>query len=156
VSRFAADSAPEQRKCGPGGRARAVFRTTLLVGLVSAVGVSAGGSAASGRHSAAAEPLKIAYIFNGPINDGSYNQAGYNSMLAVKKAFGSRVDVSYHASILPGAGATQAVTSSISDGVKLIISPATRKPSLCQEPPAGASRCPIRRLFGQSSRGYSG
>ena len=68
-----------------------------------------------------AAPLKIGFIFVGPINDNGWTQAHYDGgVLAVKKAFGNKVQITYIENVPEGAPSLNVLNTLASKGYKLI------------------------------------
>ncbi len=68
-----------------------------------------------------ASPLKIGFIFVGPINDNGWTQAHYDGgVLALKKAFGDKVQITYIENVPEGAPSLNVLNSLASRGFKLI------------------------------------
>ncbi len=68
-----------------------------------------------------ASPLKIGFIFVGPINDNGWTQAHYDGgVLAVQKAFGNKVQITYIENVPEGAPSLNVLNSLASRGFKLI------------------------------------
>lgn len=70
---------------------------------------------------ALAAPLKIAFIFVGPINDNGWTQAHYDGgVLALQKAFGNQVQIKYIENVPEGAQSLSVLRALASQGYKLI------------------------------------
>ncbi len=68
-----------------------------------------------------AAPLKIGFIFVGPINDNGWTQAHYDGgVLAIQKAFGNQVQIKYIENVPEGAASLNVLRSLASQGYKLI------------------------------------
>lgn len=65
-------------------------------------------------------PLKAAWIYVGPHNDGGWSQAHDNGRLAVQKALGSKVKTTYKELVPEGPQTSQVIESLIRDGNKII------------------------------------
>ena len=65
-------------------------------------------------------PLKAAWIYVGPHNDGGWSQAHDAGRLAVQKALGSKVKTTYKELVPEGPQVTQVIESLIRDGNKII------------------------------------
>ena len=83
----------------------------LAVGLV----LTTAGSAKSEQ-----APLKIAWMYPGPHNDGGWSQAHDNGRLAVQKALGSNVVTTYKELVPEGPQTCQVIESLVNDGNKII------------------------------------
>jgi len=92
---------------------RAVFRAGLF-----ALAVLAGVLAAPTTR--AAEPLKIGYIYVGPISDHGWSYQHNQGRLAVENHFGDRVETSYVENVSEGADAARVIESLVTSGHKLI------------------------------------
>ena len=89
----------------------------LLVALLSALValVLAGGSGA-----AQTTPIKAAWIYVGPHNDGGWSQAHDRGRLKVQKALGNKVITTYKENVPEGPQASQVIDSLVRDGNKII------------------------------------
>ncbi|BBJ27253.1 BMP family ABC transporter substrate-binding protein [Athalassotoga saccharophila] len=68
-----------------------------------------------------AAPLKIAFIFVGPINDNGWTQAHYDGgVLAIQKAFGNQVQIKYIENVPEGSQSLSVLRALASQGYKLI------------------------------------
>ncbi len=68
-----------------------------------------------------AAPLKIGFIFVGPINDNGWTQAQYDGgVVAIQKAFGDQVQIKYIENVPEGAASLNVLRSLASQGYKLI------------------------------------
>ena len=65
-------------------------------------------------------PLKAAWIYVGPHNDGGWSQAHDNGRLAVQKALGSKVQTTFKELVPEGPQTCQVIESLIRDGNKII------------------------------------
>jgi len=72
----------------------------------------------SAGHSAT--PLKVAWIYVGPHNDGGWSQAHDDGRLYVQKMLGSKVQTTFKENIAPGAQTDQTVQSLSSQGYQMI------------------------------------
>ena len=86
------------------------------VGL-AALAVVATGSAA---HKAQAAPIKAAWIYVGPHNDGGWSQAHDAGRLYVQKQLGSKVVTTYKENVPEGPQVAQVIDSLVRDGNKII------------------------------------
>jgi basic membrane protein A len=86
---------------------RSLLTTACLVGL-TAIG------------SAASAPLKVAFVYVGPISDGGWSYQHHLGKLAVDKQFGSRVDTSYVESVPETADAERVIRQLAAKGYQLI------------------------------------
>jgi basic membrane lipoprotein Med (substrate-binding protein (PBP1-ABC) superfamily) len=68
----------------------------------------------------AGQPLKVAWIYTGPINDGGWTQAHNVGRLAVEKALGDKVKTTYKENIPEGPQVSQVIEDLVKDGNKLI------------------------------------
>ena len=91
-----------------------VLASLLLAGVVSLV------LAGSGFGRANASPLKVAWIYVGPHNDGGWSQAHENGRLYVQKMLGSKVQTTYKENIAVGSQFDQTVAGLSAQGYKLI------------------------------------
>jgi basic membrane protein A len=67
-----------------------------------------------------ATPLKIAFVLDGPIHDGGWDQAQYNGGMAIQSAFGDKVQLSWIENVPEGAQSLNVFRSLASQGYKLI------------------------------------
>jgi len=65
-------------------------------------------------------PLKAAWIYVGPHNDGGWSQAHDKGRLAVQKALGSKVKTTYKENVPEGPQVAQVIESLVRDGNKII------------------------------------
>lgn len=70
---------------------------------------------------AAGQPLKAAWIYVGPINDGGWTQAHDAGRLAVEKALGAKVKTTYKENVPEGPQVGTVIEDLVKDGNKLII-----------------------------------
>ncbi|EPX86392.1 nucleoside-binding protein [Rubellimicrobium thermophilum DSM 16684] len=66
------------------------------------------------------EPLKVGFIYVGPIGDGGWTYQHDQGRLAVEAEFGDRVETLYQESVPEGADAERAITQMVLAGCKLI------------------------------------
>jgi basic membrane protein A len=83
--------------------------------LVGAVGAWAGTAGA-----ASGEPIKAAWIYVGPHNDGGWSQAHDAGRLYVQKQLGSKVKTTYKENVPEGPQVSQVIESLVRDGNKII------------------------------------
>ena len=86
---------------------------------VSAAVMAAATFAATGP-AKAAEPLKIGFVYVGPIGDHGWTYEHNQGRLAVKKALGDKVKTSYVEKVAEGADAQRVISRLASSGHKLI------------------------------------
>ena len=86
----------------------------LAVAAATALALAAGSSA---RQQA---PIKAAWIYVGPHNDGGWSQAHDRGRLAVQKALGTNVITTYKETVPEGPQAAQVIDSLVTDGNKII------------------------------------
>src|SRR5580765_8591615 len=91
--------------------AGALVLAFAVVGLV----LSGAGAAKPG-----AEPLKVAWIYPGPHNDGGWSQAHDAGRLMVQKALGSKVQTTYKENVFSNASVPQIVAGLVRDGYNMI------------------------------------
>ncbi|RYF15612.1 MAG: BMP family ABC transporter substrate-binding protein, partial [Comamonadaceae bacterium] len=72
------------------------------------------------REAPAAEPLKIAFAYVGPVGDGGWTFAHDNGRKAVEKEFGNKVVTSYVENVPESADAERVIREMASSGNKLI------------------------------------
>jgi basic membrane protein A len=81
---------------------------------------AAGASAAASAAAPKAEPLKIAFVYVGPVGDGGWTFAHDNGRKAVEKEFGDKVSTSIVEKVLENADAERVFRDQIGQGNKLI------------------------------------
>ncbi|HVK53444.1 MAG TPA: BMP family ABC transporter substrate-binding protein [Burkholderiales bacterium] len=92
---------------------RWIFRlTTFLLVIFAAFGISTG--------AIAEEPLKVAFVYVGPIGDAGWTYAHDQGRIALEKALGSKVKTSYVESVPESADAERVIRKLAADGNKLI------------------------------------
>ena len=84
----------------------------LAAGILAVASVGSAGSSA--------EPLKAAWIYVGPHDDGGWSQAHDQGRLYVQKKLGSKVETTYKEIVPEGPAATQVIESLVRDGNKII------------------------------------
>jgi basic membrane protein A len=82
-----------------------------VVGLV----VAGAGSAKPGQ-----QPLKIAWIYPGPHNDGGWSQAHERGRLLVQKTFGDKVETTYKENVFSNASVPQIVAGLAREGYTMV------------------------------------
>jgi basic membrane protein A and related proteins len=90
---------------------------TLVVVAAAAVVLAVGTSPGNAKSDA---PLKAAWIYVGPHNDGGWSQAHDQGRLAVVKAFGSKVQTTYKENVPEGPQVAQVIDSLVHDGNQII------------------------------------
>lgn len=78
------------------------------------------GATAAGTQAATAAPIKAAWIYVGPHNDGGWSQAHDNGRKAVQAALGKDVVTTYKEIVPEGPKASQVIDSLVRDGNKII------------------------------------
>ena len=68
----------------------------------------------------AAEPLRVGFVYLGPVGDGGWTYAHDQGRLALEKALGARVKTTYVENVPEGADAERVIRKLASDGNKLI------------------------------------
>jgi simple sugar transport system substrate-binding protein len=89
-------------------------RTLLATGAASAT------LATLGRPARAQAPLKVGFIYVGPIGDGGWTFQHDQGRLAVEQHFGDAVETVYQESVPEGADAERAITQMVLGGAKLV------------------------------------
>jgi basic membrane protein A len=92
----------------------------LLVG-ISACGSSSTSKTTASSSAAAKAPLKVAFIYYGPANDGGWDWRFDQGRQAVANAFGSKVSVTYKVSVPESPQAVPVLNQLVQQGYKLII-----------------------------------
>ena len=84
--------------------------------------VMAAGGAGCARAPAAArpEPLKVAFVYVGPVGDGGWSFAHDNARKAIEKEFGDRIATSYVENVPEGADTERVVRDLVGQGNQLI------------------------------------
>lgn len=98
------------------------FRISIVLFGLAALVVAASGSATTAASSAysATNPLKVAFIMNGPHTDQGFNTAIYNGIKAVQKKYGKTVSVTYKESVPESPQSTQVIDSLVQEGNQAI------------------------------------
>ncbi|NKF24248.1 BMP family ABC transporter substrate-binding protein [Solimonas marina] len=91
------------------------LRSTLTAALFA--GFSAFAYAAGAQ---AAEPLKVAFVYIGPVNDAGWNAAHEKGRMELQAALGDQVKTSYVENVSEGADAERVIRQLAADGNKLI------------------------------------
>ena len=91
------------------------LRTTLAA-IVAGAGLMAGMLPAA--H--AADPLKVAFVYLGPIGDGGWTYQHDQGRLAIEKEFGSKIKTTYVENVPETADAERVIRQLAADGNKLI------------------------------------
>src|SRR3990172_1864519 len=95
-------------------------RKYVVSGLVLALAATSLVLAAAVSAKPEQEPLKAAWIYVGPHNDGGWSQAHDKGRLAVQKALGSKVKTTYKENVPEGPQVAQVIESLVRDGNKII------------------------------------
>lgn len=90
--------------------------TRLFAGLGAALAMALAPGASAG----AAEPLKVAFVYTGPIGDHGYSYQHDVGRKAVEKEFGDKVKVSYVENVSEGPDAERVIEQLATSGNKLI------------------------------------
>jgi basic membrane protein A len=98
-------------------RKRGVGFGAAFAALFAALAVVATGSAA---HQVKQAPIKAAWIYVGPHNDGGWSQAHDEARLYVQKKMGANVITTYKENVPEGPQAAQVIDSLVRDGNKII------------------------------------
>ena len=86
----------------------------ILTGLVLSLSLSV--SAISGSHG----PLKVGFVYVGPINDGGWTQAHDKGRLELEKALGNKIETVYVENVAEGPDSERVMTQMALSGVDLI------------------------------------
>ncbi|MDJ0627782.1 MAG: BMP family ABC transporter substrate-binding protein [Rhodobacter sp.] len=89
-------------------------RRNVLAG--AALAMSLGGAALAGSH----EPVKVGFIYVGPVGDGGWTYEHNQGRLAVEEHFGDAVETVFQESVPEGADAERALTQMALQGADLI------------------------------------
>ncbi len=88
---------------------------TLVAGAALAVGLA--GAASAGSHG---DPVKVGFIYVGPVGDGGWTFEHNEGRLAVEEHFGDKVETVFQESVPEGADAERAITQMALSGADLI------------------------------------
>jgi simple sugar transport system substrate-binding protein len=91
-----------------------MLRRTLL-GTAAALAVSVTGAFADAH-----EPIKVGFVYVGPIGDGGWTYEHDKARLAVEEHFGDKVETMFQESVPEGADAERVMTQMALSGAKLI------------------------------------
>ncbi len=80
----------------------------------------AAASIATAAFGAGHEPVKVGFIYVGPIGDGGWTFEHHQGLLAVKAEFGDKVETMYQESVPEGADAERAMTQMALQGADII------------------------------------
>lgn len=75
---------------------------------------------ASGAIADGHEPVKVGFIYVGPIGDGGWTYQHHQGLLAVEEAFGDKVETMFQESVPEGADAERAMTQMALQGADII------------------------------------
>ncbi len=89
---------------------RTVLRTAITAGLIAAAPLAA----------FAAEPLKVAFVYLGPVGDGGWTQQHDQARLALEKELGSKVKTTFVENVPETADSERVFRQLAADGNKLI------------------------------------
>jgi basic membrane protein A len=96
-------------------RRKAVAAGLVLVVAVIGLVVAGAGSAKPDK-----DPLKVAWIYPGPHNDGGWSQAHEAGRLLVQKTLGDQVETTYKENVFSNAQVPQIVAGLVRDGYTMI------------------------------------
>jgi simple sugar transport system substrate-binding protein len=85
-----------------------------------ALGAALAGGMILGAATAQAEPLKVGFVYVGPIGDHGWSYQHDQGRLAIEKALGDKVQTTYVESVPEGADAERVITKLVKSGHKLI------------------------------------
>jgi simple sugar transport system substrate-binding protein len=88
--------------------------------LLALAALAASLSLAAGPAARAEEPLKVGFIYVGPVGDAGWTYAHDQGRLAMEKALGAKVKTTYVESVPEGADAERVIRKLAADGNKLI------------------------------------
>jgi basic membrane protein A and related proteins len=89
----------------------------VLVLVLAVVGLTLTGAGAARSEQS---PLKIAWIYPGPHNDGGWSQAHERGRLLVQKTFGDKVETTYKENVFSNASVPQIVAGLVREGYTMI------------------------------------
>jgi basic membrane protein A len=95
-------------------------RKAVAAGLVLALAVVGLVVAGAGAAKPEKDPLKIAWIYPGPHNDGGWSQAHEAGRLLVQKTLGDQVETTYKENVFSNAQVPQIVAGLVRDGYTMI------------------------------------
>ena len=93
---------------------------TLALAALAVVTTSSAAPKASVVQQAKQAPIKAAWIYVGPHNDGGWSQAHDQGRLYVQKKLGAKVITTYKENVPEGPQAAQVIDSLVRDGNKII------------------------------------
>ncbi|HEY7280257.1 MAG TPA: BMP family ABC transporter substrate-binding protein [Actinomycetota bacterium] len=91
-----------------------------LAGTVLLMAAACGSSGNGNTNGSGSGPLKVAFILDGPINDGGFNQGIYNGIQQLQQHFGSKVQATYKQNIPENPQSAQVIDSLIQGGNTVI------------------------------------
>lgn len=94
-----------------------IDRRNLLGAVAGVVALAAGVTAATAQ----TPPLKVGFVYVGPIGDHGWSYQHHQGLLAVKKEFGDKVETTYVENVPEGPDAERVIDQLASQGHKLII-----------------------------------
>ena len=92
-------------------------RTTLLATAALGLGLAFGGGAAS---AAGMDKAKACFVYVGPIGDGGWTYQHHEGALAVKEAYGDKVEIAWQENVPEGADAERVLTQMALSGCNII------------------------------------
>ncbi|KAA5607511.1 BMP family ABC transporter substrate-binding protein [Roseospira marina] len=101
-------------------KAHTLTRRTVAVGLAAGLGTVALATGASGPVLAADEPLKVGFIYVGPVGDFGWSHQHDQGRQGVEEALGDAVETTYVESVPEGADAERVLTQLAASGHDLI------------------------------------
>jgi len=93
------------------------------------------------NRASAADPLKVGYIYVGPINDGGWNTAHEAGRQAMLKALGDKVTSVYVENVAEGPDSERVMRDLVNQGCKLILRDVGRLQRLRPQGGAGVPGC---------------
>ncbi len=84
------------------------------------LGAALAATMATGAFAGGHEPVKVGFIYVGPIGDGGWTYQHHQGLLAVEEAFGDKVETMYQESVPEGADAERAMTQMALQGADII------------------------------------
>ncbi len=91
-------------------------RRTLLTTAALGLGLAFGGAA----HAQAMDKVKACFVYVGPIGDGGWTFQHHEGALAVKAAYGDKVEIAYQETVPEGADAERVLTQMALSGCNII------------------------------------
>lgn len=92
----------------------------MKLGRIFTVVAAAGAVALSALAAHAADPMRVGFVYVGPIGDHGWSYQHNQGRLAVEKAFGDKVKTTYAENVAEGPDAERVIRKMAADGAKII------------------------------------